>query len=236
MTQAPITASITLAELITARPSLAAELERRGLDYCCGGARSLADACAERGLDGKVVADQLSHLAVDESPAEWATLGLAELVDHLEQVHHQYLSTELVRAHALVDKVYSVHGQLHPELAEVQRLFVELQSDLEPHLIKEERVLFPMIRELASATVAPSFHCGTLSNPISVMLSEHDRVGELLAQLRVATNGYVVPADGCASYEACYRSLENIEADTHLHVHKENNVLFPRALAIGGSA
>jgi regulator of cell morphogenesis and NO signaling len=155
----------------------------------------------------------------------------AALVDHLESTHHAYLRVALPRLCALADKVASVHGERHPELSEVARLVVELRADLEPHLLKEERVLFPMVRELAGAAVAPEFHCGTLANPIRVMSQEHDAVGELLALLRATTGDYAVPADGCASYAALYTGLAELEADTHLHVHKENNVLFPAVLA-----
>ena len=121
----------------------------------------------------------------------------------------------------------SVHGGRHPELAEVAACFAEVRADLEPHLVKEERVLFPMVRELAASTSSPEFHCGTLRNPISVMLAEHDAVGALLARLRMMTGSYTPPADGCATYVACFAALAEIEADTHLHIHKENNVLFP---------
>jgi regulator of cell morphogenesis and NO signaling len=158
--------------------------------------------------------------------------GPAQLVDHLEATHHRYLHGELPRLAALARKVEGVHGDRHPELRRVASTFTELHADLEPHLMKEERVLFPMIRELAGATTAPSFHCGSVDNPIRMMLLEHDRAGELLLELRDLTNGYQPPADGCASYQALYRGLEELEADTHLHVHKENNVLFPAVLAL----
>jgi regulator of cell morphogenesis and NO signaling len=129
-----------------------------------------------------------------------------------------------------------VHGRNHPELHEVAAAFEELRSDLEPHMLKEERVLFPMIWELASANEQrPAFHCGSLRNPISVMLIEHDRAGELLVRLRELTQGYAPPADGCASYEACYRALSELEADTHLHIHKENNLLFPMVVQMEAS-
>jgi regulator of cell morphogenesis and NO signaling len=131
----------------------------------------------------------------------------------------------------LAAKVESVHGDRHPELHEVRRLVEAIRADLEPHLRKEEQVLFPMVRELAAATSAPSFHCGSLRNPITVMGIEHDRAGDLLAELRAATRHYRTPEDGCASYRALYAGLAELEADTHLHVHKENNVLFPAALA-----
>lgn len=223
--------SITLAELVTQRPALARELERRSLDYCCGGQRTLAEACAAQGLD----VDETTT-ALDAAPggeiAPWATFGPAELVDHLQATHHAYLHDELPRLTALADKVAQVHGGRHPELLDVQRLYGELRDDLEPHLAKEEQVLFPMIRELAAADTAPTFHCGTLRNPISVMLREHDRAGELLEQLRTATDGFVIPDDACASYTALYTGLEELEADTHLHVHKENNLLFPAVIAL----
>lgn len=113
----------------------------------------------------------------------------------------------------------------------MRSLFAELRADLEPHLVKEERVLFPMIRELAMADTAPGFHCGTLADAIRMMLAEHDTVGELLVRLRAVTGNYSVPDDGCASYRALYGSLAEIESDTHVHVHKENNELFPAVLA-----
>ena len=223
--------SITLAELVTQRPALARELERRSLDYCCGGQRTLAEACSRQGLDVEETATALTAVHGGEV-ASWATFGPVELVDHLQATHHVYLHDELPRLTALADKVAGVHGDRHPELAEVQRLSVELRDELEPHLAREEQVLFPMIRELAAADTAPTFHCGTLRNPISVMLREHDRAGELLAQLRAVTHGYVIPEDACASYTALYAGLEELEADTHLHVHKENNLLFPAVIAL----
>jgi len=223
--------SITLAELVTQRPALARELERRSLDYCCGGQRTLAEACAAQGLDVDETATALDAAPGGEI-APWATFGPAELVDHLQATHHAYLHDELPRLTALADKVAQVHGGRHPELLDVQRLYGELRDDLEPHLAKEEQVLFPMIRELAAADTAPTFHCGTLRNPISVMLREHDRAGELLERLRAVTDSFVIPDDACASYTALYAGLEELEADTHLHVHKENNLLFPAVIAL----
>jgi regulator of cell morphogenesis and NO signaling len=123
------------------------------------------------------------------------------------------------------------HGGNHPELATVAGIFADLRADLEPHLLEEERVLFPMIRQLAVADTAPAFHCGRLANPVSVMMSEHDRAGVLLERLRAAADDYRIPVDACASYRALYEGLAALEADTHLHVHKENNLLFPAVVA-----
>ena len=218
-----------LADLVTAHPRLARELERRGLDFCCGGDQTMDEACRAAGLDPATVAAELAAVtaAADDERAPWATMGPAELVDHIVDSHHRFLWDELPRAEALAEKIARVHGARHPELAEVRRLVGELRTDLEQHLSKEERLLFPRIRELAGTGAMASFPCGSLSNPISVMFVEHDRAGELLARLRVVTDGYRTPPDACASYTACYESLAQIESDTHLHVHKENNLLFP---------
>lgn len=231
MTSTVLDPSITLADLVTQRPGLARELERRALDYCCGGQRTLAQACAAQGLDVDEIVAALT-VAPGGETERWARLGPADLVDHIEATHHAYLHQEMARLTALAAKVAGVHGGRHPELLEVERLYGELRDDLEPHLAKEERVLFPMIREYAAVNAAPPFRRSTLADPIAVLMGEHDRAGELLEQLRAATAGFVVPADGCASYTALYVGLEQLEADTHLHVHKENNVLFPAVVAL----
>ena len=233
----PLDLHASLGDIVTAHPDLTRHLERLGLDYCCGGGRPLGAACAEAGLDPTAVATELGALAAaGTGPAPWADLGPAQLVDHLEAVHHRYLDAELPRLSALAAKVADVHGPRHPELAEVASTFEDLRADLEPHLAKEERVLFPMVRDLAAARAAggpvPAFHCGSLRNPIAVMDREHERAGELLARLRRLTGGYQPPEDACASYQALYRGLGELEADTHLHVHKESNVLFPAVVAL----
>jgi len=226
--------STTVGSLVNLHPVLAGEFERHGIDYCCGGGRTLADACADLGLDLTATLAELAMVAAvpaeSRGDADWSIMGPAGLVDHLEATHHRYLWEEMPRLSTLIAKIVSVHGERHPELVTISACFGEVRADLEPHLLREERVLFPMIRELVSAPQhgqAPSFHCGSLRNPISVMLGEHDAVGELLARLRQLTNGYRPPADGCASYVACFGALQAFEADTHLHIHKENNLLFP---------
>ena len=226
-----ITTEITLAELVSADPAAAPVLEGHGLDYCCGGQRTLRDACASAGIDAERVLVDLAA-APPQPTASWATMAPAELVDHLESTHHAYLHAALPRLDELAAKVAGVHGERHGELSDVAATVVELRADLEPHLAKEERILFPMIRELVSSDATPQFHCGSLRNPILVMLREHDRAGELLADLRRLTDAFTVPDDGCASYRALYDGLAELEADTHLHVHIENNLLFPAVLAI----
>ena len=221
----------TLAEIVTAQPAAARVLERHQLDYCCGGKQRLRTACDAAGVDPDNVLAELAGLTPQPEP-DWATMTPALLVDHLEATHHAYLHTEFPRLSALVQKVLGVHGSRHPELANVLAAYEELRADLEPHLTKEERVLFPMIRELARSTTTPEFPCGSVQNPIRAMLTEHDRAGEVLARLRALTADYTTPADGCASYHALYEGLQELETDTHLHIHKENNVLFPAVIVL----
>lgn len=221
-----------LGDLVTEHPGLARELERRGLDYCCHGRRTLDDAAREAGLDPVVLAEELASATVEGEEAPWATMDAVALVDHIVRTHHRYLWDELPRLAALAAKVADAHGARHPELRRVRALVDELRADLEQHMVKEEQVLFPRVRQLATTGALTSFHCGSLANPISVMLVEHDRAGELLAQLRAVTGEHRVPDDGCASYRACYQGLAELEADTHLHVHKENNLLFPAVLEL----
>jgi regulator of cell morphogenesis and NO signaling len=224
---------MTLGDLVTRHPALVRVLDREGLDYCCGGHRRLDDACAEAGLDAETVLVALrAGGAGPDEPEPWTALGPAQLADHVESEHHGYLWEELPRLTALVTKVRTVHEERHPELSEVAALVADLRADLEPHLMKEERVLFPMIRELTQAERHPVFHCGRIAYPIAAMTSEHDRAGELLARLRAAADDYRVPEDGCASYRVCYEALSQLDADTRLHIHKENNVLFPAVLRI----
>lgn len=234
----------TLGDLVADVPQLAPALDRLGLDYCCHGDRTVAEAATAAGLDAATVTTALDAvLAVVEAAGGtgaggldngWTSLDAAALADHIEATHHVYLHRELPELDALVDKVATVHGDRHPELAEVRRLFAALHAELEPHLAKEERVLFPAIRALAAGQ--REFPFGTVDNPIRAMQREHDGAGELLAQLRATTGGYAVPADGCASYHALYERLEALELDTHLHIHKENHRLFALALELSGAA
>ena len=229
-----ITINQTLAEVATKLPTSLRILESFGLDYCCGGNRPLGAACQTAGIDPQVLLDALRASESGPEP-DWASMDVVELVDQIEATHHAYLHQELDRLSALSEKVLSKHGATHPELLEARAIYEKLIKDLKPHLAKEEHVLFPMIRELASSLDAPVFHCGSLSNPISMMMLEHEETGEFLAQLRVVTNGYDTPSDGCRSFHALYEGLAELETDTHLHIHKENNLLFPAVIALENS-
>lgn len=159
---------------------------------------------------------------------------MTALIDHIEQVHHTYLRAELPRLRFLTSKVRTAHGGRHPELVEVERVFSALEAELASHMQKEEQVLFPMIRQLETSAVLPQFHCGSIGNPVFAMEREHDDAARGLATLRSLTDGYAPPEDACNSYRAMLDGLRELESDLHQHIHKENNVLFPRALGREG--
>lgn len=221
-------AGTTLAQLVAEQPARAAVFDRLGLDYCCHGGRSLAEAAEAAGRSLAEVVDALERVA-PAPPQPWEHLQGAGLAAHIVETHHRYLWDELPALEALAAKVVSAHGTRHAELSEVRQLVVALRADLEPHMRKEEQVLFPAIARLEAGE--RSFPFGHVANPVRVMMSEHEHAGALLEQLRGVTSEFVVPADGCASYRSLYERLERLEADTHLHIHKENNVLFPAAIA-----
>lgn len=218
----------TLGELVAERPARARILERWGIDYCCHGQRTLADAAASAGLDPDEVATEVDEV-VDDTDGHIDRLEPIALVDHILTTHHDYLHEELPLLVALAAKVRDVHGARHPELARIAELVNEIQADLTPHLAKEEQVLFPAIREWADGQ--RTFPFGTLSNPVRMMMFEHDQAGELLAELRSVTGDYTPPPDGCTSYEVLFARLAHLELDTHRHIHLENNVLFPAVTA-----
>lgn len=216
--------------------------ERIGIDYCCGGKRPLDEACAERGLDAAEVLASLEGLGRGAAarPDDPTTRSLAALADHIVEKHHIFTREELVRLDRLFDKVSAAHGERHPEIGDLRRLFDALAAELVPHMLKEEQVLFPYVKQLERAAEAgappPTPFFGTVRNPVRKMQLEHDSAGELLAGMRRLSGGYTPPADACTSYRTLYEALDELERDLHLHIHLENNVLFPKAVALEPAA
>ncbi|MEW6638770.1 MAG: iron-sulfur cluster repair di-iron protein [Actinomycetota bacterium] len=228
----PISADSVVSELVTENPGWARVFERFGIDYCCGGGRSLAAACAAAGLRPDEILRELESAEPEEGDGrDWSRATMSELVDHIVEDHHAYLREELPRLAFLVEKVAGVHGDAHPELLEVREVFAGLRAELESHTVKEERVLFPACKELEGAEKMPEFGFGSVRNPISVMFEEHIEAGEGLKRIRSLTRDYVVPEGACNSYRAMLYGLAELERDTHLHVYKENSLLFPRVVA-----
>jgi len=233
-----VTIERTLGDLVADNPARADILESLGLDFCCGGSQRLDEACLAVGLDPATVARLLQRppviaTTVSAEP-DLRALTLTALVDHIEATHHAFMKRALPRLAQFAAKVSEVHGDLHPYLREMKETLADLTAEIELHLGKEEAVLFPAIRTLEANEGAPAFHCGHLSNPIRVMEQEHDQAGAALARLRELSGGYALPEGACETFAAYYEALQALERDLHRHIHKENNVLFPRTLAAAG--
>ncbi|NUM53414.1 MAG: iron-sulfur cluster repair di-iron protein [Candidatus Hydrogenedentes bacterium] len=219
-------------EIIARRPMLAHAFEAAGVDYCCGGKKTLEEACREKGVDPQAFADRLeqSEAASEGEPlVDAAAMSLTELADHVEHTHHAYLSSELPRLDALTEKVASVHGGEDARLHDVRKTLLSLAAEMTSHMMKEEQILFPMIRRLEASEALPKFHCGSITNPVRQMEMEHHDAGAALERMRTLTDDYTPPDWACNTYRVMLDALARLEHDMHQHVHKEDNVLFPRA-------
>ena len=228
----------TVAEIVLERPALSGVLEELGIDYCCRGKKNLGAACTEKGLNPKKIISKLeseSEPTESEATVDCSAMTLSELVEHIEQVHHPFLQSELPRLEGLVQKVSEVHGESHPQFRELVLVFETLKAELLQHMQKEEQVLFPFVRELDNARTLPSFHCGSVANPIGVMEYEHDNAGRALAHMAELTGNYQPADDLCATHYALMVGLRHFQADLHLHIHKENNILFSKVKELEAS-
>jgi regulator of cell morphogenesis and NO signaling len=236
--------STTVRDLAVGMQGAARVFEKLQIDYCCGGARTLEEACAVAGVNVEAARQLLEEARLSQAAngetIDFQTAPLAALVKYILDKHHVFTKEEMERLGALTEKVCSAHGQNHPELLRIKSLFEVLCEDLKPHMLKEEMVLFPYIIRLEEAATSkqlparPPF--GTVQNPVRMMMLEHDTAGTLLRDLREATSGYAVPADACMSYRTLYQALEAFEQDLHQHIHLENNVLFQRVVEMESAA
>jgi len=237
MTETDLTSKSTVGALVVENPLRAKVFEKFGIDYCCGGKRNLEEVCRERGIDPTIVTIALKEcdqraqtLPPQECTNRLESASISDLIDHILTTHHVFLRDELPRLLQLARKVADVHSSEHPELKQLAVLFAGFKCELEMHMMKEEHVLFPFMKQLETATTAPSFHCGYISNPISVMEHEHEQAGMMLREFREITNDYLLPPAACNSYRSLFAGLEELERDLIQHVHEENNILFPKAM------
>lgn len=234
----PIDPNATVGRLVAERPSRSRVFEQLGVDYCCGGKRTLGEACATLGLAPERVVSLLQAEGGQTpephstDPADADQMTLAELVEHIQNTHHAYLRNELPRLDMLTAKVARAHGGTDPRLLEVHQVLREFAAELTSHMLKEERILFPLICAAERGQPTP----GSVSGPIRQMEAEHDDAGRALAAMRHLTDGYQAPDGACNTYLAMLDALEYLEQDMHQHVHKENNILFPKAVAIESRA
>lgn len=220
----------TVGELVAERPGRSRIFQAFQMDFCCQGNRTLAEACAKKGVALETVIEQLE--AEQAGPAETtenpAALAPTELISYIVARHHGFLREELPRLHAMAERVARVHGGHTPSLVEVFEVFTGLFQELDSHMRKEEQILFPAIVAMTHGDGTPL----PLDGPIACMIHEHDDAGEALRRLRELTGGYLPPADACNTYRALFEGLKDLEEDLHRHIHLENSVLFPAAEAL----
>ena len=232
----------TVRQIALDRPSTIRVFEHFGIDYCCGGRKPLAIACTELDVEIAAVLAALASAAAESEPelTDWSRASLESLTGHIVSQHHEYVKRELPRLDTLAKKVVAAHGSNHVELPEIQSALQALDQELTQHLMKEEQILFPYIaqleRALADGSALPHGCFGTVAHPIAMMVQEHDGAGQLLAQVRQLSGNFTTPQDACPTYLAFYNGLREFEQDLHQHIHLENNILFPRAIAMESSS
>ena len=225
----------TLGELVTEDYRRADIFEKHGMDFCCGGAVTLATACSEKNLDLDKVVEEIKQLDSEPAPRgeNYAAWDLSFLADYIVNTHHAWLHENTGKIVGYAHKIVQVHGSRHSELKEVAALFDRIAADLKGHLREEENNFFPAVKRLETArkSGAPQDEsdCRTVDQDLDQLFREHQNVGDAVHEIRRLTNDYAVPRDACNTYALTYRLLKEFEDDLHKHVHLENNVLFPRA-------
>jgi regulator of cell morphogenesis and NO signaling len=233
-----ITLDSTVGDIVSADFRTAGIFEEHGIDFCCGGKQSLGLACEKKGLDASAVLGTLIGAtdAQAGSSLDFAHWDAAVLAQYIIDTHHRYVARTLPLIHGHAQKVANAHGANHPETIRIAAIFDTVKADLEQHMMKEEQILFPYITRLslaarnADGAGVPQF--GTVRNPIAMMETEHENVGRDLEAIRALSADYTIPADACTTFTTLYRELDAFERDLHVHIHLENNILFPKALAL----
>lgn len=228
-----ITSETPVRDIAVEHPTAIPVLERLGIDYCCGGKHTLAEACAKGGVDLAPVLEELERRqpGTDAPEAQWKNASLKEIAEYVVQRHHAFTREQIKLIADLMKKVEARHGADHPEVFEIGKIFAVTSSELTHHFFCEENILFPYIGKMEAgqqAALPPVF--GSVEQPITRMMMDHDQAGEELRALRGLTNDYTPPTAACPTWRALYRALEDLEQDLHQHIHLENNILFPRAL------
>ncbi|SDG67166.1 iron-sulfur cluster repair di-iron protein [Psychroflexus sediminis] len=226
----------TVAELVSENINTAHVFKKHGIDFCCGGGISISKACEKNQVELDELIDDLDNLKDKGRTYDYKKWDLHFLAQHIENVHHSYVEEAIPILIQYTNKVADVHGGTNPELIQVRDLFAEIANELTQHMKKEELILFPFIakmeRAMKNGDKIDRPHFGTVENPIAMMEDEHEAAGDLLKEIALITNNYTLPEHACNTYRAMFHKLQEFENDLHLHIHLENNILFPKALAM----
>lgn len=227
-----------IGELVAQDYRTAAVFKKYGIDFCCQGNRTIQEACEKKKIDSKEVLNDIEQISSKsaETSTDYQSWPLDLLADYIEKKHHRYVEEKIQEIKPFLDKICQVHGAHHPELFQIQEEFVASAGELAAHMKKEEFILFPFVRKIAKAkheglkVDAPRF--GSVQNPVQTMMDEHSTEGERFARIEQLSNHYTPPADGCNTYRVTFALLKEFEQDLHLHIHLENNILFPKTIAL----
>jgi regulator of cell morphogenesis and NO signaling len=227
----------TLGEIAAKDLRKAEVFKKYGLDFCCGGKKTVKEACEEKGMDVTKIEQELQQadrLPVSR-PLPYNEWNLDFLADYIVNTHHSYVKKTLPEIRSYAQKVAQVHGAGHPELGNILAVVESVYAEMSSHMVKEEQVVFPYIKQLVNAKsrqdVPQAETLQSVKNPINLMEMEHELVGKNMEIIRQLANNYILPAEACATYSLLYRLLQEFEEDLHMHVHLENNILFPKAIA-----
>lgn len=232
-----ITENKTIAEIVTKNIKTAHIFKKYGLDFCCGGGISIKEACAKYNIEyNELEKDLLDVENVNNHANNYDNWNLSFLIDHIINVHHNYVTESIPLILEYANKVANVHGHHYTQVVEIKDLFIDVSNELLSHMQKEEEILFPYVKQLENAKkegvepISTSF--GSVNNPINMMEEEHEKAGDIFKKIEKLSNNYTTPPEGCNTFKALYSKLEEFEQDLHQHIHLENNILFPKAIKL----
>jgi len=225
---------LTVGEVVAQDYRTASVFQSHGIDFCCKGGRSISDVCESKNLEAPALVQELQEATYSNAAAaiDYRTWPLDLLADYVEKKHHRYVAQKSPELMQYLNKLCKVHGERHPELFEIRDEFAHVATELASHMQREEMVLFPFVRKLANVKHLAPPPFGTVENPIRMMMAEHAVEGDRLARISELSSQYSAPADGCTTYRVAFAMLREFEEDLHLHIHLENNIMFPRAIEL----
>lgn len=227
-----------IGELVAKDYRTASIFKKYSIDFCCQGNRTIEEACEKKNIDTKKVLEDLVAMmeSKSESTTDYQSWPLDLLADYIEKKHHRYVQEKTLEIQPYLDKICKVHGERHPELLKIKEEFNASAGELAAHMKKEELILFPFIRKMTQAKMenikVDAAHFGTVINPIQMMMDEHTVEGNRFRKIEELSNNYTPPQDACNTYRVSFSLLKEFEQDLHLHIHLENNILFPKAIEI----
>ena len=227
-----------IGELVAQDYRAASVFKKYGIDFCCQGNRTIQEACKKREIEPDVVLSELGTVTSEQhqNSTDYKSWPLDLLADYIEKKHHRYVEDKILEIKPYLDKICKVHGESHPELYEIQEEFNASAGELAAHMKKEEFILFPFVRKLAKAkqegSTITAAKFGSVQNPVQMMMDEHSTEGNRFSRIEELSNHYTAPQDGCSTYKVTFALLKEFEQDLHLHIHLENNILFPKSIAL----